>query len=99
MTRKDYYRYTKIFLLSLLVSVPVLIVFDLFVGPHLAYWLLMAVNVVILIIGFVVGLVIADKRAQYVARKRQEFLANQQNEIDNKQQQTIDVSQEHKKHK
>ena len=85
MTRKDYYRYAKIFLLSLLVSVPVLVAFDLLVAKHLTYWVLITVNVVILLVGFFVAIVLADKRAKRIARKRQEWLKNHPEAQDNAQ--------------
>ena len=74
MTRKDYYRYAKLFLLSLLVSVPLLVAFNLLVATHLAHWVLIAVNVVILLVAFFATVVLAEKRAQRIARKRQEWL-------------------------
>lgn len=74
MTRKDYYRYAKLFLLSLLVSVPLLVAFNLLVASHLAYWVLLTINVVILLVVFFVTVVLAEKRAKRIARKRQEWL-------------------------
>lgn len=95
MTRKDYYRYAKIFLLSLLGSVPVLIALNLLIAPHLVYWVLVTLNVVILITGFVIAVVIAEKRAKRIARKREEWVKAHPEEQPQQQNQP----QKHKKRK
>ncbi len=80
MTRKDYVRYAKIFGLSLLVSVPLLIALDILISKHISQVVLVILNVALIIAGFVGAIFIAEKRAKHIAKKRQEFLDKQAQE-------------------
>lgn len=95
MTRKEYFKYAKIFLLSLIVSVPILIALNLLISSHLAYWVLITVNVVVLITCFVLGVVIDEKHTKYIARKREEWVKNHPEEQE-EQNVTIKKNKKHK---
>ena len=77
LTRKDYVHYVKLFGLSLLVTVPLLIVLDVLIVAHVNTVALMFLNVVLVIAGYIIANVISEKRKQHIAKKREEFLANQ----------------------
>lgn len=98
MTRKDYVRYAKIFGLSLLVSVPLLIALDILISTHISQVVLVILNVSLIIAGFVGAIFIAEKRAKHIAKKRQEFLEKQKQETQQTTQQP-NIQQNNKKHK
>lgn len=82
LTRKDYVHYVKLFGLSLLVTVPLLIVLDALIVAHVNTVALMFLNVVLVIAGYIIANVISEKRKKHIAKKREEFLANQAKEDD-----------------
>lgn len=99
MTRKDYFRFAKLFGLSLLVSVPCLVALDLLVGAHLSQIALIAIDVALILAGFVVAMVVDEKHKKHIAQKRQEFLEAHNAEKQNQQQNSQNiVSTKSKKH-
>ena len=70
LTRKDYVHYVKLFGLSLLVTVPLLIVLDVLIVAHVNTVALMFLNVVLVIAGYIIANVISEKRKQHIAKKR-----------------------------
>ena len=107
MTRKEYFWHAKIFGLSLLVTIPLLIALDLLIEQHISNFALITIDVVLILFGYVVALMLADKRKKHIAKKRQEFLAQkeqqpkQENEQKNQifQQNNQKNKKKHKKHK
>lgn len=82
MTRKDYSRYAKIFGLSLLMSVPIILVLDLLIQNYVSQFAIITIDVVIVITLYVFTLWLAEKRTQRIAKKRQQFLEEKQKQQD-----------------
>ena len=80
MTRKEYLRYARIFGISLLVIIPVLIALNLLIGAYVSPVARIFLNVALVLAGYLIALYISKKHTERIAHKRQEFLANKQNE-------------------
>lgn len=80
MNRKEISELTKIFGLSFLCAIPIIIILDILISNYVSTTVLTIIDVIILLISAIVGYTIAEKHKQKIARKRKEFLANQKNE-------------------
>ncbi len=76
MERKEIMRLTKIYGLSFLCALPIIILIDVLISNYISLFVLTLIDIVILLASAVLGYIIAEKRKQYIAKKREEFLAN-----------------------
>ncbi len=81
MNRNDYIKSAKIYGIMVLCMLPILIGANILLillnGP-VAMWVLVLIDVVLLIIGYIIAQYIADKRKERIAKKREEFVARQE---------------------
>ncbi len=80
MNRKEISGLTKIYALSFLCAIPIIILLDILISKYVSTTVLTVIDVILLLLSAVVGYIIAEKRKQKIARKREEFLANKQKE-------------------
>ncbi len=76
MTRKEYMAIIKIYMLSFLCALPIIIVLDIFINKFVSLTVLVIIDVIILLLASVCGYLINEKRKKSIAQKRKEFLAN-----------------------
>ena len=76
MERKEINSLIKIYGLSFLCALPIIIALDVLISAYVSLVVLTVIDVIILLLATVVGYIIVEKRKQSIARKREEFLAN-----------------------
>ncbi len=78
MNRNDYIKSAKIYGIMVLCMLPILIGANILLNGLVAMWVLVLIDVVLLIIGYIIAQYIADKRKERIAKKREEFVARQE---------------------
>ncbi|MBO5103011.1 MAG: hypothetical protein J6C13_02855 [Clostridia bacterium] len=73
MTRNDYVKIVKVFGLSILCALPIVIILDLIISPYVSMVVLTTIDVVIFVVASLIGYLVYEKRQKYIARKREEI--------------------------
>ena len=76
MTRKEFMAIIKVYMLSFLCALPIIIGLDILINQYVSLGVLIIIDVIILLIASVCGYLINEKRKKSFARKREEFLAS-----------------------
>ena len=80
LTRNDYKKYAKLCFISFLCALPLIIAADIFIEPHISFWLLIFINVVFISIAIIIGFIIGARRARTIKLKREAYLKMKEEE-------------------
>ncbi len=84
MTRNDYVKLFKVFGVSILCALPIVIILDLLIESYVSTIVLTTIDVVIFIVAAIVGFVIYDNRQKRIQAKKEE-LQNKKSKANNNQ--------------
>ena len=89
MTRNDYVKLFKVFGVSILCALPIVIILDLLIESYVSTIVLTTIDVVIFIVAAIVGFVIYDNRQKRIQAKKEELQnqkskANKNNQLGEK---------------
>ncbi len=73
MTRNDYVKLFKVFGVSILCALPIVIILDLLIESYVSTIVLTTIDVVIFIVAAIVGFVIYDNRQKRIQAKKEEI--------------------------
>ena len=73
MTRNDYVKLFKVFGVSILCALPIVIILDLLIESYVSTIVLTTIDVVIFIVAAIVGFVIYDNRQKRIQAKKEEL--------------------------
>ena len=85
MNRKEYTTLVKIYMLSFLCALPLVIGLDILINAYVSLTVLIVIDVIIFVISGVIGYFIVEARKKNIAKKREEFLANKKERQDNQE--------------
>ena len=73
MTRNDYVKLFKVFGVSIICALPIVIILDLLIESYVSTIVLTTIDVVIFIVAAIVGFVIYDNRQKRIQAKKEEI--------------------------
>lgn len=73
MTRNEYVKLFKIFGVSFLCALPIIIILDLLIEQYISLIILVTIDVVILVVAAIIGYVIYDNRQKKIQAKKEEL--------------------------